>query len=153
LWLWLIFVTLLLLIFIILINTSKKRKPEKPDSSPNIKEKQTPVKIDGPLHIKEELVLNVEIRMEGKKPIKLEWPIVSSLIVGRQKGCDIQLDNKLISKQHFALEKIGQDLFIMDLGSTNGTKLNQKGLIANAKAILRSGDIIQAGTVEICIRW
>ena len=151
--LFLIFVTLLLLIFIILIKTSKKGKPEKPDSSPNIKEKQTPVKIDGPLHIKEELVLNVEIRMEGKKPIKLEWPIVSSLIVGRQKGCDIQLDNKLISKQHFALEKIGQDLFIMDLGSTNGTKLNQKGLIANAKAILRSGDIIQAGTVEICIRW
>ena len=97
--------------------------------------------------------MNLEIQMEGKKPKKLEWPIVTSMIEGRQKGCDIQLDNKLISKQHFALEKIGQDLFIMDLGSTNGTKLNQKGLIANAKAILRSGDIIQAGTVEICIRW
>ena len=46
-------------------------------------------------------------------------------IVGRKRGvCDIYIDRSSISKLHCIIVKTDGLLFIRDLGSTNGTKVN-----------------------------
>jgi ABC transport system ATP-binding/permease protein len=45
-------------------------------------------------------------------------------IIGRDRTCDIILLDKAVSRRHARLEVEGDDLWIMDLGSGNGTQLD-----------------------------
>ncbi|OGI47272.1 MAG: hypothetical protein A2637_04795 [Candidatus Muproteobacteria bacterium RIFCSPHIGHO2_01_FULL_65_16] len=62
--------------------------------------------------------------------------------VGRKPGCDIHIDNLAISGEHANIFTIGEDSFIQDLGSTNGTFVNGKKI---SKHHLREGDSISIG--------
>jgi len=42
-------------------------------------------------------------------------------IIGRSRTCDIQVDDPTVSGRHAELIVIGDDMHLMDLGSTNGT--------------------------------
>lgn len=62
--------------------------------------------------------------------------------IGRRPGCDIFLDNLAISGEHANIFTIGEDSFIQDLGSTNGTFINNKRI---TKHHLRNGDAVVIG--------
>lgn len=62
--------------------------------------------------------------------------------IGRKPGCEIVLDNLAVSGEHANVFTIGDDSFIQDLGSTNGTFINNKRV---AKHHLRTGDIVVIG--------
>ncbi len=62
--------------------------------------------------------------------------------VGRRPGCDIFLDNLAVSGEHANIFTIGEDSFIQDLSSTNGTFINNKKI---AKHHLRNGDAVVIG--------
>ncbi len=62
--------------------------------------------------------------------------------IGRRPGCDIFLDNLAISGEHANIFSIGEDSFIQDLGSTNGTFINNKKI---TKHHLRNGDAVVIG--------
>lgn len=62
--------------------------------------------------------------------------------IGRRPGCDIFLDNLAVSGEHANIFTIGQDSFIQDLNSTNGTFINNKRI---TKHHLRDGDCIAIG--------
>jgi ribosome-associated protein YbcJ (S4-like RNA binding protein) len=62
--------------------------------------------------------------------------------VGRKPGCEIVLDNLAVSGEHANIFTIGDDSFIQDLNSTNGTFINNKRV---AKHHLRNGDTIGIG--------
>lgn len=62
------------------------------------------------------------IPIEGGDPIELKRDIT---LVGRKAGvCDLVLKRGSISKMHCLIVKTDGLLFIRDLGSTNGTKVN-----------------------------
>jgi len=62
------------------------------------------------------------IPVDGTPPILITRDVT---LVGRKKGlCDILLAHSSISKLHCAIAKTDGLLFIRDLGSTNGTKVN-----------------------------
>lgn len=62
------------------------------------------------------------IPLDGSEPISLHRHLT---VVGRKRGlCDLVLDSSSISKVHCAIAKTDGLLFIRDLGSTNGTKVN-----------------------------
>ena len=62
------------------------------------------------------------ISIDGDRPIILSKDVT---IVGRKRGvCDIFIDRSSISKLHCMIVKTDGLLFIRDLGSTNGTKVN-----------------------------
>jgi pSer/pThr/pTyr-binding forkhead associated (FHA) protein len=69
-------------------------------------------------------------------PIKSGRPISITrdvTIVGRQKDlCDIVIDRSSISKLHCLLVRTDGLLFLRDLGSTNGTKVNGQRVIRGA---------------------
>lgn len=48
----------------------------------------------------------------------------SSTVIGRGSGCAIALSDKSISRKHLRVENVGGKIFIVDLGSSNGTFLN-----------------------------
>ncbi len=62
------------------------------------------------------------ISVDGDRTIRLKKDVI---IVGRKRGiCDIYIDRSSISKLHCMIVKTDGLLFIRDLGSTNGTKVN-----------------------------
>ncbi len=62
------------------------------------------------------------ISTDGERSIRLKKDVT---IVGRKRGvCDIFIDRSSISKLHCIIVKTDGLLFIRDLGSTNGTKVN-----------------------------
>ena len=87
----------------------------------------------------------------GKKPVRLEVAIDKSIIIGRSSICDVFFDDKRMSRQHFALEWDGKDMYITDLDTTNGTAVD--GVKINGKRRLDNGAQIAAGSEEIRIKW
>ncbi|QDU36751.1 FHA domain protein [Maioricimonas rarisocia] len=62
------------------------------------------------------------IPLDGSPPISITREVT---VVGRKRGlCDVILDHTSVSKLHCAIAKTDGLLFIRDLGSTNGTRVN-----------------------------
>ena len=66
--------------------------------------------------------------------------------IGRMPGSDIFIDNPAISGDHANIFTVGEDSFIQDLESTNGTFVNNKQI---TKHHLKSGDIISIGQFSL----
>jgi len=61
------------------------------------------------------------VPLDGGPPIEL---VKELNLIGRTEGCDVRLDHKSVSKQHCVISKTDGLLMLRDLGSTNGTKVN-----------------------------
>jgi len=48
----------------------------------------------------------------------------SNILIGRSRLCDIRLDSKIISRHHALIRYTAQGAILIDLGSTNGTKVD-----------------------------
>ncbi len=96
--------------------------------------------------------LVMTISVAGRNPQRITRSIDRSLIVGRASICDLYFDDPRMSKQHFALEWDGQNMFVQDLHSTNGTLVNGVRL-SDMKRRIERGDRISAGGEEIVISW
>ncbi len=66
--------------------------------------------------------------------------------IGRTDENFILLSDASISRQHAKIVRSGNDYTVMDLGSSNGTKLNGKKL--KTTATLKHGDRVEFGNVE-----
>jgi hypothetical protein len=72
------------------------------------------------------------------------FEVNGELTIGRAAGCGVSLpDDTFVSNVHARVYERDGDVFIEDLGSTNGTLVNGASLEAATK--LRKGDRIQAG--------
>ena len=68
------------------------------------------------------------------------------LVLGRDQELDVTLDDHSVSRRHALVTPVFAQYFVEDLGSTNGTLLNQKKV---SKHILRDGDSLQMGNFEL----
>ena len=73
------------------------------------------------------------------------------VIVGRNPGADIVIGAGYVSGRHARFSLMGQNLFLEDLGSTNGTAVN--GQFINEPTALRNGDTVNVGDVAIRVRF
>ena len=65
--------------------------------------------------------------------------------IGRSEDCDLRLYDTYLSSRHARLANDSGDLSIEDLGSTNGTYVNQE--LIKGRVHLERGDIVQVGGV------
>jgi hypothetical protein len=83
--------------------------------------------------------------LSGAEPPR-EWRLESQQItIGRLQTCEIALDDPNISRRHALLTKRPDGWWIVDLGSTNGTLVND-ALVKERR--LGRGDRIRLGTTE-----
>jgi hypothetical protein len=75
-------------------------------------------------------------------------PVVGEVTIGRAGGCGIPLHgDTFVSQVHARVFERDGDLFVEDLGSTNGTFLNGEQI--REATGLRRGDRIRVGRTEI----
>jgi len=68
--------------------------------------------------------------VKGGQPVTLRQPVT---VVGRSpRLCDLPLDNTSVSKLHCILVKTDGLVYMRDLGSTNGTRVNGQRVLRGA---------------------
>jgi len=66
--------------------------------------------------------------------------------IGRSHDCDIVISDPKVSRLHARLDQTEKGWVIVDLESTNGTKVNGKKV---AEKLLETGDVIQLGAFNL----
>jgi hypothetical protein len=69
--------------------------------------------------------------------------------IGRATVCDLMLNDLSVSRHHAVLRRDGEQWLLVDLGSTNGTRLN--GWRITRPVAVRPGDRVAFGSVKFCI--
>ncbi|MGH3731905.1 MAG: FHA domain-containing protein [Acidimicrobiales bacterium] len=69
----------------------------------------------------------------------------TGVTIGRSGECDLSLQDTYLSSRHARVANDDGDLSIEDLGSTNGTYVNQE--LVKGRVHLERGDVVQVGGV------
>jgi diguanylate cyclase (GGDEF)-like protein len=77
--------------------------------------------------------------MELGKRYALDRP---HIILGRSSKCDVQVDQEAVSRNHAKIITTGKTIILRDLGSTNGTYVNDELI---DEYVLRDGDLMKVG--------
>ena len=77
---------------------------------------------------------------------------VGETVIGRDVGCALRFNDPSVSRRHikFVRRAHTEDVFVEDLGSSNGTMLNGR-LVTVAIRVL-DGDKLVVGTRELVVR-
>ena len=70
----------------------------------------------------------------------------SRITIGRRSGNDIVIDHLTVSGQHAAIDTTSNGSFVLDLGSTNGTTVNNQPV---KKHLLQNDDVIDIGEYKL----
>ena len=76
-----------------------------------------------------------------------EFTVGGEATLGRGQGCQVQLNDPMVSQLHARLFRSDRGLNIEDLGSTNGTFVN--GRKAGGPTRLKKGDRVRVGPIEL----
>ena len=85
---------------------------------------------------------------DGAKPRSVR--IDASVTIGRAPECELRIEDTYASQQHARVFGKGSTWYVEDLGSTNGTFVNEQRLAA--PAMLTAGDRIRVGTTVLELR-
>lgn len=75
------------------------------------------------------------------------FPLEPTTLVGRRPDCTIVLDDSFVSAEHAELERTRDGWLLHDLGSTNGTFVNEEEVTGTRG--IDDGDIVQFGRVTM----
>lgn len=84
-----------------------------------------------------QFIIKFNDQLIGEIPVKQ-----GDMLIGRQPDSDLLIDNLAVSGRHANIFTVGEDSFLQDLGSTNGTFINGRRV---TKAHLHPGDVITVG--------
>ena len=76
-----------------------------------------------------------------------EFTVGNEATLGRGQGCQVQLPDPMVSQLHARLFRSDRALHIEDLGSTNGTYVNNRKVGAPVR--LNRGDRVRVGPIEL----
>ena len=84
------------------------------------------------------------------------------VIIGRraENGAPVDVDlaphealKNGVSRLHATLYRVHRNLFLMDMGSANGTYLNGQKLVPYQERMVREGDEIKLGNLRLCLHF
>lgn len=99
---------------------------------------------------KRERTWNISVERGPKELRGVSIVVRGPVIVGRSPGADIVIGAGYVSARHARFSLMGQNLFVEDLGSTNGTMVNNQPI--TAPTALKNNDIVTVGDVSIRVR-
>lgn len=68
------------------------------------------------------------------------WQVSHTLMIGRDPSCDVQVQDRQVSRFHARITPNTEGVTIEDLGSKNGT--NHNGIELSAPVMLQDGDLL-----------
>lgn len=76
------------------------------------------------------------------------WVVLDSLLIGRDPDCDVIVvtPDKQVSRHHARLMQTSEGLLLEDLGSKNGTHVNNRRI--EEPVILQDGDTVQVALAQ-----
>ncbi len=74
----------------------------------------------------------------------------SDCVVGRSSSADVSIPDRALSRTHAHLFRRDDEWLVEDMGSRNGTRLNQRPVLA--PEVLRPGDVIELGASRLTVR-
>jgi pSer/pThr/pTyr-binding forkhead associated (FHA) protein len=93
--------------------------------------------------------LTVLVRSQSKEQARLTFDGTQRVVIGRSAGSDIRLPDASVSHRHATLQAQGADFVVIDEGSTNGTFVGSVRVAPRTSRIVRSGDRVRVGRVEL----
>jgi hypothetical protein len=73
--------------------------------------------------------------------------VADGAVLGRAEAAQVRLVDVAVSGQHARLSRVGQAWVVTDLGSTNGTHVND--VAVQRETPLREGDVLALGNVRL----
>ncbi len=105
------------------------------------------------------LIVQIEAERKGTATLNLAQPALIGRSDGDDTGGDLALDlaafggDKIgVSRRHAYLSSQEGVVFIEDLGSTNGTRINGLRIASEKLYRLRDGDEIEMGSARLIVR-
>lgn len=80
-----------------------------------------------------------------------KFPVKGKLVVGRQAPASVVFEDDSVSRKHAEVEATPEGVVLRDLGSANGTLVNDERLEPQQPVVLQPGDIITFGMVEVVL--
>ena len=99
---------------------------------------------------KKERTWNLSVEKGPKELRGVSIAVRGPVIVGRSPSADIVIGAGYVSARHARFSLMGQNLFVEDLGSTNGTLVN--GQRISDPVGLNNNDVVTVGDVSIRVR-
>ena len=99
---------------------------------------------------KKDRTWNLSVEKGPKELRGVSIVVRGPVIVGRSPNADIVIGAGYVSARHARFSLMGQNLFVEDLGSTNGTAVN--GALIGAPTSLNNNDVVNVGDVAIRVR-
>ncbi len=72
-------------------------------------------------------------------------------LIGRHPDCDLVLDGPAVSRVHGRVLFDGQQCFFTDLGSTDGSRLNNEEIRVNQRVAIAPDDVIRIGEFAVIV--
>ena len=94
-------------------------------------------------------MLKIELKYQGKNLDTFETEN-EQIRIGRNVTNDIHIDNPSVSSSHAVIKKVMNTYFVEDLGSTNGTFVNEKKI---TKYELLDGDEVIIGKHSLVFHY
>lgn len=71
---------------------------------------------------------------------------------GRKSDNDVPIGDPYISGKHGVIEIADDGIYVTDVGSTNGTSLNDSRLSPNMRTLMAEADVIQIGAISLYVK-
>jgi pSer/pThr/pTyr-binding forkhead associated (FHA) protein len=92
--------------------------------------------------------INLNVQIDDQAPTQRFFS-QAEILLGRDSHCDLPLPNETVSVRHARLSHHHGQWWLEDLGSTNGTRLNNEKV--SIPTVVINGDIVACGKVSIVI--
>jgi hypothetical protein len=90
------------------------------------------------------------VAVEPEASAGRRYPLGDEITVGRAAGCQVTVDDTYVSQLHARVFTRDGQLFVEDLGSTNGTYLNRVKVAG--PMVMHKGDRLQVGNTVLEVR-
>ena len=84
-------------------------------------------------------------KLQGKRLI---LP-AKEMLVGRDEDCDLRIGSASVSRKHCVIKNSAEGILVTDLGSQNGTLVNDVPI--KAPTLLREGDVLRIGSTLLSV--
>lgn len=76
------------------------------------------------------------------------FPLQATVVIGRQNECEIPIPSEEVSRRHAELRVTPDGIMVEDLGSSNGTYVNDKRI---TRQLMKAGDELRLDTIRFLL--